>query len=76
MIVRARSIVECEKIVAIKKREGWSPVNDMKPKLDDSMLSYGDVSYVVVMERPDTKEHKETSKRKAWNRRNIGGLYH
>jgi hypothetical protein len=58
-IVRANSIKECEKRVAVKKREGWQPVNDMKPKLDDSHMSWGEISYVVVMEKDGTEGRKE-----------------
>ena len=61
IVVRANSVRECEKRVTVKKREGWKAVNDMQPKLDDSHLSWGEVSYVVVMEKdgtPGKKEHQ------------------
>ena len=55
IVVRADSVKECLKRVALKKREGWKSVNDMEPKLDDSQLSWGQVSYVVVMEKEGTR---------------------
>lgn len=76
MIVRHESVLGCQKLVDIKKREGWSPVNNMEPKLDDSRISWGEVSYVVVMERPDNKEHKERAKNRKWNRSPLGGPLH
>jgi hypothetical protein len=59
IIVRADGITECLKRVEAKKREGWKSVNDMQPKLDDSHMSWGEVSYVVVMEKENIKEKKE-----------------
>jgi hypothetical protein len=67
-IVRADSVKECEKRVKIKEREGWKPVNNMKPKLDDSHLSWGEVSYVVVMEKPDNEEYKAKNQNRRFNR--------
>lgn len=64
-LVRAKSIVECNKRIDVKKREGWKPI--MEPKLDDSQISWGDVSYICVMEREDTPEQKEKNKNRRFN---------
>jgi hypothetical protein len=59
IVVRADSVRECLKRVEAKKRDGWKSVNEMQPKLDDSHISWGEVSYVVVMEKQGIEGKKE-----------------
>lgn len=62
-LVRAGTIVECEKIVTLRQKDGWKPITPVK--LDDSEISYNRVSYICVMERPDEPHH---SNKKKWGR--------
>lgn len=68
IIVRSHTIKDCAKVVSRKVNEGWEPLT--KIKLDDSQISWGDVSYVCVMERKDDTPRKE----KRFNRGTVGGL--
>lgn len=59
-LARGNSISECKKAAGHLKAGGWTAITDIK--VDDS-LAYagGDISYVIVMERPDDgmgKKHK------------------
>ena len=62
-IIRARSIKECQTIVDRKIKEGWKPL--MKVKLDDSQISYSEISYVCVMEK-EGDPNKKYSRFNQW----------
>ena len=62
-LARGNSISECEKARERMKKNGWTPITDVK--MDDSFASWGEISYVVVMERKDDPDKKQS--KKGWN---------
>jgi hypothetical protein len=72
-LVRDSSIAGCAKAVSRKVKDGWTPIT--KIKIDDSMASYGEISYVCVMEQPDTPEMVEKRKKGRFNTSMVGRLH-
>ena len=60
-LARGDTPTECEKSRDRLKKNGWKAISDIK--VDDSLAYMGEISYVVVMERPD--EPGKTKKK--WN---------
>jgi hypothetical protein len=65
-LVRQNNAKDCQKRVDIKKREGWKAITDIIE--DTSHISWGEISFVCVMEKEDSAEHKEKSKNRRFNR--------
>jgi hypothetical protein len=53
-LARGNTIELCQESVERLKKFGFEPITDIK--LDDSMVSYGVVRYVCVMENKDMKK--------------------
>jgi hypothetical protein len=69
-LVRSHTIKDCEQRVKVKEREGWKRLTEVK--LDDSHISWGDISYVCVMEMPDNEEAAKNYKKRRFNKSPIG----
>jgi hypothetical protein len=65
-LVRQNTKEGCAKRVKIKEREGWKAITDVIE--DTSHISWGELSYVCVLEKPDNEEHKEKNKNRRFNR--------
>lgn len=57
-VVRGRTTTELEQKVKIRETKGWYRIS--QNVIDDSMMAYGDMSWVCVMElTKDGREHRE-----------------
>ncbi len=65
-LVRQNTKEGCAKRVKTKEREGWKAITEVIE--DTSHISWGELSYVCVMEKPDSAEHKEKAKNRRFNR--------
>lgn len=60
-LARGNTVSACEKARDRLKGNGWTPITGIK--LDDSLASWGEISYVCVMEMEDDP----TKEKKRWN---------
>jgi hypothetical protein len=65
-IVRHNTKEGCAKRVKVKEREGWKDISGIKE--DTSHISWGEISYVCVMEKADNEEHKAKNQHRRFNR--------
>lgn len=65
-LVRQNTREGCAKRVKMREREGWKAITDIIE--DTSHISWGEISFVCVMEKPDNAEIKEKNKNRPFNR--------
>jgi hypothetical protein len=70
--VRDKTKTGCAKRVSVKVDEGWTPIT--KIKIDDSMATFGEFTYVCVMEMPDKPSMVAKRKKDRFNSSSVGRL--